>query len=123
MAWGSPSGILKSPLKISSPIISERVTSPLTAASTVSLSPGMFLSPSKGVGIGSVWSAALDEQLNKTTTESSSKLSTSKEAGKENISTSQSDVGRTQITKPAKIIIEREVLSPEMVKTRQFYSV
>lgn len=114
--WGSPSGILKSPLKISSPKLSERVISPLTTASTVS--PTMFLSPSKGVGIGSVWSAALDEQLNKSSTESSSKTSASKEVGKENVSGSQSskaDIGRTQVTKPVKNKIEREVLSPELV--------
>ena len=81
----------------------------------------MILSPSKGVGIGSVWSAALDEQLNKTSVESSSsKASTSKELGKENISSSQPDLRMTQITKPAKIIIEREVLSPELVKISDF---
>lgn len=108
---------MKSPLKLSSPKLSERVTSPLTTAPTVN--PVMFLSPSKGVGIGSVWSAALDEQLNKSSTESSSKTSTSKEVGKENISGSQSsktDMERTQVTKPVKNIIEREVLSPELVK-------
>ena len=83
----------------------------------------MILSPSKGVGIGSVWSAALDEQLNKTNVESSSKTLTSKELGKENISGSQPskiDLGITQIKKPAKIIIEREVLSPELVKISGF---
>lgn len=80
----------------------------------------MFLSPSKGgVGIGSVWSAALDEQLNKASIESSAKISTSKELGKENISGSQAsktESGTTKITKPAKIIFEREILSPELVK-------
>lgn len=117
LTWGSPSVILKSPLKLSSPKLSERVTSPLTTASTVS--PGMFLSPSKGVGIGSVWSSALDEQLSKSSTESSSKTLNTKEVGKENISTSmtsKTDLGGTQVTKPSKIIIDREVLSPEMVK-------
>lgn len=93
------------------------MTSPLTSASIVN--PVIFLSPSKGVGIGSVWSAALDEQLNKTSVESSSKTPTSKELGKENISGSQASktvLGTTQITKPAKIIIEREDLSPELVR-------
>lgn len=83
----------------------------------------MFLSPSKGVGIGAVWSAALDEQLSKPVTESPKQTSTSKESGKENVSgsqTSKAEIGKTGITKPKKIIVDREVLSPESVKNDQF---
>lgn len=119
MTWGSPSGILQSPLKLLSPSpkLSERVTSPLTTASAVN--PSMFLSPSKGVGIGATWSAALDEQLNKPSTESPSQTSKNlKESGKENVSGSQSaktDFGKMQIKKPVKLTIDREILSPELV--------
>ena len=117
MNWNSPSGILKSPLQHSSPNISERVTSPVTNASTHT--PLNFLSPSKGAGIGSVWSAALDEQLKKSGSEPSSKASNSKEVGKENLIGSQfskTDMGNSSVIKPTKTIVEREVLSPELVK-------
>jgi hypothetical protein len=109
---------LQSPLKFASPSpkLSERVTSPLTTASTVK--PSMFLSPSKGVGIGATWSAALDEQLNKPVSEPSTQTSTSKELGKENISGSQgskTELSKAHAKKPANLVIDREVLSPELV--------
>lgn len=92
------------------------MTSPLAAASAVK--PVMFLSPSKGVGIGATWSAALDEQLNKPISETSTQTSTFKEAGKENVSGSQgskTELSKTQIKKPANLVFDREVLSPELV--------
>ena len=121
--WGSPSGMIQSPLKFStpSPALSERVTSPLINSSAA-MHSAMFLSPSKGVGIGSTWSAALDEQLNKPSgTDSSSHNSISKELGKENVAGSQ--ISRAEfgkISKPVKIVLDREILSPELVIPRYY---
>lgn len=110
--------MIQSPLKFStpSPKLSDRVTSPLVNSS-VPINPAMYLSPSKGPGIGATWSAALDEQLNKPSgTDSSSQKSISKELGKENVSGSQtSRVEFGKISKPAKILLDREILSPELV--------
>ena len=111
--------MIQSPLKFStpSPKLSERVTSPLANSSIASA--GMIMSPSRGVGIGSTWSAALDEQLNKPVNEKVSQNLATKDSGKENVSgshlgkmDSSKSVG---LSKPAKIIIDREILSPELV--------
>lgn len=124
MSWGSPSGIIQSPLKFStpSPKFSERVTSPLATSSiATAAAAAMVMSPSRGVGIGSTWSAALDEQLNKPANEniSSQKLA-SKDFSKEKASgshASKADSSRSPgHAKPAKIVIDREILSPELVK-------
>ena len=117
--WGSPSGMIQSPLKIStpSPKLSERVTSPLATSSIPTAT--MARSPSRGVGIGSTWSAALDEQLNKIGSENISQKSALKDSGKENITGSHVSIVDSSksdgITKPAKTIIHREILSPELV--------
>lgn len=73
-----------------------------------------------GVGIGSTWSAALDEQLNNIGDENTSQKVSTKDSGKENLAGSpvtkiESSKSNSQ-TKHAKIIFEREILSPEMVK-------
>lgn len=107
-----------SPLKFStpSPKLSERVTSPLVNAPNVT--PSMIFSPSKGFGNGAIWSAALDEQLNRPRGDSSSQNASAKEVGKENLGpqASKPEHGKTgTLSKPAKIILEREILSPEMV--------
>lgn len=118
LIWGSPSGMIQSPLKFStpSPKLSDRVTSPLVNSSAA-INPAMYLSPSKGPGIGATWSAALDEQLNKPSgTDSSSHKSISNELAKDIVSgpqTSRAEFGK--VAKPAKIILDREILSPELV--------
>lgn len=81
----------------------------------------MAMSPSRGVGIGSTWSAALDEQLNKPVSENVSQNLASKDSGKENVPGShESKVDSSRSAgghaKPAKIIIDREILSPDLVK-------
>lgn len=100
-----------------SPKLSERVTSPLAHATNVT--PSHVLSPSKSVGIGATWSAALDEQLNRPRSDFAQN-SSSKEVGKENIAGSQTskiDHKKSAPTpKSSKIILEREILTPEMVK-------
>lgn len=114
--------MIQSPLKFStpSPKFSERVTSPL-ATSSIATTAAMVMSPSRGVGIGSTWSAALEEQLNKPASENVSQKQASKDSGKENVPGSHvnkvDDSRSVGHTKPAKIIIDREILSPEMVKT------
>ena len=104
-----------------SPKFSEHVKSPLTTAPST-LSPLNVLSPSKGVGIGATWSAALDELLNKPSTEPSTQSSAVKELGKETgfgSQPSESDSSKVGgVIKPAKIIIDREILSPELVFKR-----
>lgn len=112
---------MQSPLKFStpSPKISERVTSPLATSSIATAA--MVMSPSRGVGIGSTWSAALDEQLNKPGNENASQKPSSKDSGKEN-NVSGSHLSRMDSlrsdgdAKPAKVIFVREILSPELVK-------
>ena len=110
---------MQSPLKFStpSPKLSERVTSPVGNAKNVASST--ILSPSKGVGIGSTWSAALEEQLNRPRTDSSDQSATSKEMVKENIFGSQSPKTESRksgpLSKPTRIVLEREILSPELV--------
>lgn len=81
----------------------------------------MVMSPSRGVGIGSTWSAALDEQLNRPVNENVAQKLASKDSGKENVPGShESKVDSSRSAgghaKPAKIIIDREILSPELVK-------
>lgn len=113
MPWGSP-------LKFStpSPKLSERVVSPLNIVSSVNLST--IVSPSKGVGIGSTCSLALDEYLNRPSKDYS-QTSFLKEAKKENIAginTSGIDYLKNDLLKkPMKIVAEREILSPEMVSS------
>lgn len=96
----------------------DRVTSPMLNSS-VAINATTYLSPSMGASNGSAWSAALDEQLNKPISgnEPSSQSTNSKEIGKENISGSQASRGEFgRISKaPAKVVIDREILSPEMV--------
>ena len=110
--------MIQSPLKFAtpSPKLSERVTSPLATSSIATAA--MAMSPSRGVGIGSTWSAALDEQLNKPEAEKLSQKLTAKDSGKENISGSKVDSLKSSVaSKPTKIIIDREILSPELVRS------
>ena len=117
MSWGSP-------LKFStpSPKLSERVVSPLNIGSSINLST--ILSPSKGVGIGSTCSLALDEYLNRPSKDYSQTYFLN-EAKKENITgtnTSENDYHKNDsFKKPMKIITEREILSPEMVSSSLTY--
>ena len=111
--------MIQSPLKFAtpSPKLSERVTSPLATSSIATAA--MVMSPSRGVGIGSTWSAALDEQLNKPEAEKVSQKLAAKDSGKENISGSKVDSLKSSVTsKPTKIIIDREILSPELVRSK-----
>lgn len=111
--------MVQSPLKFAtpSPKLSERVTSPLATSSIATAA--MVMSPSRGVGIGSTWSAALDEQLNKPEAEKVSQKLAGKDSGKENNAGSKIDSLKSSVTsKPTKIIIDREILSPELVRSK-----